>query len=274
MPSPVRDTSPSVANGSAWRRRVASAFSRASSQYHRLARAQQQMGEALWRLLPPQADSVLDLGCGPGQWSRRLAVRFGPDCRVLGLDLAPGMLEIARREGPENVDWLCADAASLPLAARQVDLVFSNLAIQWCPDLDAVMAELHRVLRPGGRAVINTLGPGTLHEVAHAWSTPDALLAFRSRSEHLASACLAGFLQPRCTSVTERFFYPDLAAVMASIKGVGAQTSRSVARLTRGDLICAERRYESLRERAGLPVSYQRLTLVLDKEPEPCPPIS
>lgn len=252
---------------SVWRRHVARAFSRASGQYTRLAQAQQHMGEALWPLLPDRAGCVLDLGCGPGHWCRRLTTRFGPECQVLGLDLAQGMLDIARREAPRSCDWLCADAAALPLACRQVDLVFSNLAIQWCPDLDAVMLELYRVLRPGGRAVINSLGPGTLHEVSHAWSSPDALLDFRSRDRHLVSARLAGFFHAQCNVVAERFFYPDLTAVMASIKGVGAQTPRPAARLTRSDLACAKRRYESLREPAGLPVSYRRLTLVLDKEP-------
>ncbi|MDX5379675.1 MAG: methyltransferase domain-containing protein [Halomonas sp.] len=252
---------------SAWRRQVARAFSRASDRYTRLAQAQQRMGEALWPLLPARAAHVLDLGCGPGLWCGRLAERFGNECRVLGLDLAPGMLETARRETTAPVDWLCADAASLPLASGQLDVVFSNLALQWCPDLDVVMAEIHRVLRPGGRAVINSLGPGTLGEVAHAWSSPDALLDFRSREHHLASAHRAGFAQACCTNVLERFFYPDLTAVMASIKGVGAQTPRGSARLTRSDLERAARRYDSLREPAGLPVSYRRLTLVLDKEP-------
>ncbi|MFQ3788259.1 methyltransferase domain-containing protein [Halomonas sp. A29] len=266
--SPLPTTCHEASAPSAWRRHVARAFSRASAQYTYLAQAQLQMGEALWTLLPDQAAHVLDLGCGPGHWCRRLAARFGPDCRVLGLDLAPGMLDEARREAPRGIDWLCADAAALPLANQHVELVFSNLAIQWCPDLDAVMAELYRVLRPGGRAVINTLGPGTLHEVSHAWSSPGALLDFRSRERHVASARLAGFRHVQCNATTERFFYPDLAAVMASIKGVGAQIPRPDARLTRSDLAGAKRRYESLREPAGLPVSYQRLTLVLDKESE------
>ncbi|KAA0014275.1 methyltransferase domain-containing protein [Billgrantia pellis] len=253
---------------SAWRRQVARAFSRSSERYTRLAKAQQRMGESLWSLLPTQASRVLDLGCGPGHWSRRLAARFDLDCRVFGLDLAPGMLEAARRETPANVDWLCADAAALPLADGQLDLVFSNLAIQWCPDLDAVMTELHRVLRPGGRAVINTLGPGTLSEIAQAWSSPQALLDFRSRERHLTCARLAGFIHVHCHEVTERFFYPDLAAVMDSIKGIGAQTPRPATRLTRSDLARAQRCFEALREPAGLPVSYRRLTLILDKEAE------
>ncbi|PXX97439.1 methyltransferase domain-containing protein [Halomonas sp. LBP4] len=250
-----------------WQRRVAHAFSRAADRYERLAHAQQAMGEALWARLPARAERVLDLGCGPGHWSARLADRYGPDCRVTGLDLAPGMLEVARARHAARARWLCADAAALPLPAASLDLVFSNLAIQWCPDLEAVLAELRRVLRPGGRALINTLGPGTLAEVNEAWSRPGqpaALLAFRSRERHLAAARLAGFAGVSVEAATRRFHYPDLAAVMASIKGVGAQAARG-ERLARADLARARQRFEALREPDGLPVSYRLLTLLLER---------
>ncbi len=255
-----------------WQHRVARAFSRAAGDYARLATAQQAMGEALWTRLPPRADAVLDLGCGPGHWSARLAERFGDDCTVIGLDLAPGMLEAARRvHGHEpRLHWLCADAAALPLPDACLDLVVSNLAIQWCPDLTQVLAELHRVLRPGGRALINTLAPGTLAEVGHAWSRPGApaaLLPLRGRERHRVAARLAGFRRPEVSQAAWRFHYPDLAAVMASIKGVGAQTARPGARLTRTDLARARRRYEALREPRGLPVTYQLLTLDLSRAP-------
>lgn len=252
----------------AWQRRVAHAFSRAADRYERLAHAQQAMGEALWARLPARpARAVLDLGCGPGHWSARLADRHGPGCRVTGLDLAPGMLEVARARHGARAGWLCGDAAALPLSDASLDLVFSNLAIQWCPDLEAVLGELQRVLRPGGRALINTLGPGTLTEVNEAWSHPGqpaALLAFRSRERHLAAARLAGFTGVSVEAATRRFHYPDLAAVMASIKGIGAQAARG-ERLTRADLARARRRYEALREPDGLPVSYRLLTLVLER---------
>jgi malonyl-CoA O-methyltransferase len=269
-----------------WQRRVARAFSRAADDYARLAGAQQAMGETLWarlsgtRLsgsrssgarLPAHATRVLDLGCGPGHGSARLASHFGDDCTVIGLDLAPGMLEAARRDhGNEpRLRWLCADAAALPLADASLDLVVSNLAIQWCPDLERVLAELHRVLRPGGRALINTLAPGTLAEVGHAWSRPGApaaLLPLRSRERHLVAARLAGFRRLEVSQEAWRFHYPDLAAVMASIKGVGAQTARPGARLTRADLARARRRHEALREPQGLPVTYQLLTLDLTRD--------
>lgn len=260
-----------------WRERVAHAFSRAAGQYQCLASAQQAMGEILWAALPERLGThragnvngqVLDLGCGPGHWSARLAGRYGTHARVTGLDLAPGMLEVAQRQHGDHIVWLCADAQALPLADASQDLVVSNLAIQWCPDLDAVLSEVYRVLRPGGRALINTLAPGTLSEVRHAWSRPGrpaAMLEFRSRERHLAAARLVGFSHVTVNARTQRFHYPDMRAVMASIKGVGAQTARPGAGLTRRDLARANHRYEALREPAGLPVSYRLLTLALTR---------
>lgn len=251
-----------------WQRRVAHAFSRAAERYERLANAQQAMGESLWPRLPAEADAVLDLGCGPGQWSVRLATRYGPACRVVGLDLAPGMLHVARQRHATAAHWVCADAAALPLGEASLDLAFSNLALQWCPDPERVLGELHRVLRPGGRALITTLGPGTLAEVKQAWSRPGrpaALLSFQPRERYLTAARLAGFRDVAVESRSLRFHYPDLPAVMASIKGVGAQVSRPEGRLTRVDLARAQQRYERLRDTAGLPVTYHLLTLDLER---------
>lgn len=251
-----------------WQARVAHAFSRAAPRYERLAAAQQAMGETLWPHLPDKASAVLDVGCGPGHWSARLAAHYGIGTTVTGLDLAPGMLEVARqRHGTRghtgSVRWVCGDAAALPFPDASQDLVFSNLTMQWCPDLDAVLRECRRVLRPGGRALINTLAPGTLAEVGTAWERPAALLEFQGRDRHLAAARLAGFSAVSVTATRRRFHYPDLAAVMASIKGVGAQVARPGHRLARADLARAARRYETLREPAGLPVTYRLLTLEL-----------
>ncbi|MDW7745069.1 methyltransferase domain-containing protein [Halomonas sp.] len=257
-----RSTTP----GDDWQARVARAFSRAAPRYAECAVAQRIMAEPLLSRLPARAGRVLDLGCGAGELTASLAGRFGRGCTVIGLDLAPGMLEVARRTHGDAARWLFGDAAALPLAEASQDLVVSNLAIQWCPDLDAVMAELRRVLRPGGRALVNTLGPGTLAEVGRAWSRPGrpaGLLAFRDAARHRQAARAAGFRRLDCRTRTMRFHYPDLAAVMASIKGIGAQTSRPGGRLTRADLARAARRYETQREPEGLPVTYRLLTLEL-----------
>ncbi|WP_432765425.1 methyltransferase domain-containing protein [Halomonas pelophila] len=270
LPAPPLDTprraAPPSTEQAGWRGRVARAFSRAAPQYAERASAQRAMATTLLAGLPERAEAVLDLGCGPGETAAGLAERYGAACLVIGLDLAPGMLDEARRSHGDPVRWLCGDAAALPLADASQELVVSNLAIQWCPDLDAVLAEVRRVLRPGGRALINTLAPGTIAEVSHAWSHPErpaALLAFRDAGEHRRAARAAGFRRVDCRERAARFHYPDLAAVMASIKGVGAQVARPGARLTRADLARAARRFEALREPEGLPVTYRLLTLEL-----------
>lgn len=248
-----------------WRTRVAHAFSRAAPHYARRATAQHAMGKRLLERLPDHARDVLDLGCGPGDLTAALATHYDAACTVSGLDLAPGMLAEARRRHPGAIRWLCGDAADLPLPSASLDLVVSNLAIQWCPDLDAVLAEIRRVSRPGGRVLINTLAPGTLDEVGRAWERPAALLEFRDAARHRRAAYAAGFRRVEVTARLERFHYPDLAAVMASIKGVGAQVARSGARLSRADVARAARRFETLRTDAGLPVSYHLLTLDLER---------
>ncbi|OWV31521.1 malonyl-ACP O-methyltransferase BioC [Halomonas campaniensis] len=249
-----------------WQAQIAHAFSRAAPCYDALATAQRQIGQRLWDSLPHNAYKVLDLGCGTGYWTQQLAERY-PHAQITGLDLAPGMLAQARQRYGGAVHWQQGDAAALPLSDHSVDLAFSNLALQWCRDIGAVMAELYRVLRPGGQAHITTLLPGTLEEIAFAWQRPEALL----QPPNLASVEWAigesDLTIARQAATVERFYYANLQAVMASIKGVGAQLPRAHANLTRADIAAAKARYEQLRQPEGLPVSYRCLTLQLEKSP-------
>src|SRR4029077_10511260 len=89
---------------------------------------------------------------------------------------APGMLERARLQSRwlRRFERVRADAYALPFATASFDLVFSNLMLQWCDDLDAVFAEIARVLKPGGLLLFSTFGPGTLAELREAWAAGDA----------------------------------------------------------------------------------------------------
>lgn len=247
-----------------WQARVAHAFSRAAPRYDALATAQRQIGQRLWNALPPVARYVLDIGCGTGFWTQRLAKRY-PRAQITGLDLAPGMLEQARQHHGESIYWQPGDAAALPFGKHAFDLVFSNLAVQWCHDIGAVMEELYRVLSPGGQAHITTLLPGTLEEIAFAWQRPEALLQTPDRASVGKAIGESGLTIARQAATVERFYYPDLKAVMASIKGVGAQIARPQASLSRNDIAAAQARFEQLRQPEGLPVSYHCLTLQLEK---------
>tara|TARA_R110001583_G_scaffold13639_8_gene58195 strand:+ start:1367 stop:1900 length:534 start_codon:yes stop_codon:yes gene_type:complete len=175
------------------------------------------------------------------------------------------MLEQARQRHGKNIHWQPGDAAALPFNRHSFDLAFSNLAVQWCQDIGGVMAELYRVLTPGGQAHITTLLPGTLKEVAHAWQRPEALLQTPDRGSVERAILDRGLSIVRQTATVERFYYPDLKAVMASIKGVGAQIARPQASLSRNDIAAAQARFEQLRQPDGLPVSYHCLTLQLEK---------
>ena len=103
-------------------------------------------------------ERVLDLGCGAGTDSLVAAQMVGPQGRVTGIDMTPEMLAKARaaaaQMGASNVEFLESEAEQLPFADGSFDAVVSNGVIDLIPDKDAVFAELHRVLRPGGRIQI------------------------------------------------------------------------------------------------------------------------
>jgi SAM-dependent methyltransferase len=113
-------------------------------------------GGVLEWLAAQPGERILDLGCGDGQLTARL-LTTGAD--VVGVDASVAMVAAARGRG------IAADEASaeaLPYADASFDAVFSNAALHWVRDQDAMMAEVHRVLRPGGRFVAEMGGHGNV----------------------------------------------------------------------------------------------------------------
>ena len=115
--------------------------------------------------LAPDRARVLEVGCGPGHLSIRLARQYGVE--VTGLDLDPAMIERARAnverlgEGEaRRPAFLVGDVASLAFPDRSFDLVASTLSMQHWADPAAGLAEIGRVLRPGGRALVWDFRPG------------------------------------------------------------------------------------------------------------------
>jgi arsenite methyltransferase len=98
---------------------------------------------------------VLDLGCGAGTDLLIAAQMTGPTGRVIGVDMTTHMLERARASadamGMDNVELHASLIESLPLNGASVDVVISNGVLDLVPDKDAVLDEIDRVLRPGGR---------------------------------------------------------------------------------------------------------------------------
>lgn len=133
---------------------------------------------------------VLEVGCGPGHLSILLARRHGLD--VTGVDLDPAMVERARANAdhPGNVDgrrpsFLVGDVASLAFPDGSFDLVVSTLSMHHWADPAAGLAEIGRVLRPGGRALVWDLRPGIVPFHRHV---PDPVEHARGSSLALVSA--------------------------------------------------------------------------------------
>lgn len=102
-----------------------------------------------------RGERVVDVGSGSGFDSIVAAGQVGPDGRVVGVDMTEEMLDKARRTaaqlGLPHVEFLAGLAEALPVPDGWADVVISNGVINLCPDKAAVFAEIHRVLRPGGR---------------------------------------------------------------------------------------------------------------------------
>ena len=106
-------------------------------------------------------ERVLDVACGTGVVTRLTAERVGPDGAVVGLDINPAMLAVARSVPSSGaaIEWHEASAESLPLADGSFDVVPSSLGLQFMPDKASALREMQRVLASGGQLAIATVGP-------------------------------------------------------------------------------------------------------------------
>jgi len=118
----------------------------------------------------PAHAMVLDVGCGPAEILIRLA-RRSPTLRLTGVDIDAPMIDRARRKAARagvSPTFVVADAASLPFEDGSFDLVVSSFAIHHWPDPHAGLAEIMRVLKPGGKAIIWDIASPMAIVEAHA----------------------------------------------------------------------------------------------------------
>ena len=242
-------------------------FERASSSYESAARLQVSVAaELLERLaafdFAPQV--VLDLGCGTGRVSGELKERY-PRSQVIALDLSVGMLREARRhlEEGSRFERVCGDALRLPLKDASVDLVFSNLMLQWCEPLESALAEVRRVLKGSGFFAFSTFGPDTLYELRASWAQADGY----NHVNHFPDVHAVGNALTRCGLAEpvldiDRYEldYPDALTLMRDLKAIGAHNvtaGRPRSLLGRARLERVRQAYESFRRDSQLPATYE-----------------
>jgi trans-aconitate methyltransferase len=122
------------------------------------------MGEGVVELLAPQAgERILDLGCGPGQLTRKISES---GAQVIGLDSSASMIGQARQNFP-GLRFVLEDAAAMTFE-NEFDAVFSNAALHWMLDPAAVVLAVSKALKPGGRFVAEMGGKGNIQTIVSA----------------------------------------------------------------------------------------------------------
>ena len=247
--------------------RVRVSFGKAAEQYDAVAVLQHQVEEILLDRLdlvtsPPER--ILDLGCGTGRASAFMRKKF-PQSEVIALDQALPMLRVAK----QNASWwrpfrrVCADARALPLADQSVDLLFSNLCLQWIEDLPALFAEFRRVLRPQGWLLFSSFGPDTLTELRQSWAAADEsahVNVFLDMHDVGDAMLAAGFRNPMLDVERFTLTYRDARQLMRELKAIGAGNAHSDRHrgLTgKSRLRAMLDHYEQFRDECLLPASYE-----------------
>lgn len=245
------------------------AFERAAATYDSADALHREVGRRLIEHLDPirvDPARVLDLGCGTGAQLGVLGERF-PKADVVGIDFAAAMLARARARsswwrralGARAPRLACADLQCLPLAHSSADLVFSNLALQWC-DAPAAFAEAARVLVKEGLLLFSTLGPDTLRELRAAFAAAGEAPAMRFTDMHdLGDALVAaGFGQPVMEMELVTLEYSTLEALLGDLHAVGAMAAPGSPGLGgRSRRAEAARAYEARRRGGALPATYE-----------------
>ena len=254
------------------KRAVRRAFERAAERYEASAVLQREVGTRLLAHLDPirvEPRRVLDLGSGPGGFLEPLARRF-EKADLVAVDFAFNMLRLARRRTPwwrralaaREPRLICADAESLPLAAASVELVFSNLALQWCAP-EAVFAECARTLAQGGLFLFSTFGPDTLKELRGAFAAVDSrepVNTFVDMHDLGDGLVRAGFVDPVMEMEMLTLEYASVEAIARDLKAIGAHTTlpgRARGLSGRDRWKRMAERYERLRRDGSLPATFE-----------------
>ena len=208
--------------------RIKQSFSAASVTYDSVARLQRTVGKELLHSIDTAKlnGKVLDLGCGTGFLTGELSAYSRHEI-MIALDIALPMLRTTQNKlaDKRNIMCVCADAEQLPIAGQSIDSVVSNLALQWCSNLDAVFTSIKQALKSEGQLVFSTFGPLTLHELKNAWATVDHyhhVNAFYSEAQIKEFLLQAGFknIQLKSNLYTSR--YDSVWTLMQELKNLGA----------------------------------------------------
>ena len=218
--------------------KVRRAFSDASSSYDSHAELQREIGRRLLAHLEftkIQPESILDIGCGTGFFTQLLAEKY-KKAHIHASDISAAMVCHTRDKQPKRLPWqrkfqhTISNALALPYQDASFDLVTSNLAMQWVPDVTTMMQEMRRVLKPGGLILFSTFGRRTLVELKQTLANiqtehTNSVLPFpdvMSLGNSLGECAVEDHVTD---SDLFTLTYPDTMSLVRELKGLGASAS-------------------------------------------------
>ena len=208
--------------------RIKRSFAAASVTYDSVAGLQRTVGRELLHSINATqlTGTLLDLGCGTGFLTGELLAHSNHET-IIALDIALSMLQTTQGKlaNQNTISYVCADAEHLPLAGQTIDSIFSNLALQWCNNLEAVFTDIKRALKPDGQLVFSTFGPQTLHELKSAWASVDSynhVNAFYSEAQLKQFLQQAGFKNSQIKRTLYISPYDSVWTLMQELKNLGA----------------------------------------------------
>lgn len=246
-------------------------FEQAAPQYDEAAFLQREIADRMLdrlQFIRMQPSRILDVGAGTGYCTRYLLNTY-PRATVTAMDIAQPMLQIAQQKMSlwqrmrRRCQFVVGDVERIPLDSNSVDMIISNLTLQWCNDLPAVFAEFERILAPGGVLFFTTFGPDTLRELRESWaqingySHVNQFMDLRDVGDLMLLARLADpIMDAERITVT----YQEVLRLMRDLKQLGAHnvTSRRPRGLTgRRQLQQLQQAYEQFRTEGVLPATYE-----------------
>jgi malonyl-CoA O-methyltransferase len=246
-------------------------FSNAADTYDSAAMVQQEICDrAVERLqmLKVAPETILDIGSGTGKSIRGLHNLF-PKAHTISSDISLTMLKQLEQIQPPLQPFastLCCDAEHLSISDESVDLVFSTSTFQWCDDLQQVLVECQRILRPDGVLVFTTFGPDTLKELRLSWAQVDHGIHVHQFMDmhHIGDLLLAsGYGDPVVDMEVITVEYQKTRQLLQDLKATGSRGKFGGEGISNGlmgkdKFRKFEAAYEQYRQKNGLlPASYE-----------------
>ena len=213
---------------------------------------------------------LLDAGSGTGNALEALRAHYRK-AHIVAFDIAHAMLVRGRSRLPwwrslhglrAPVSQVCGDLERLPFATASIDMVWSNLALQWVNDLPATFKEMHRVLKPGGLLMFSTFGPDTLKELRSAYAGSGHTHVNRFIDMHDIGDMLTGaqYADPVMDMEPFTLTYDTVRQLMRDLKAIGAHNvtgGRPQSLSGKGLLQAVTAAYEAYRRDGKLPATFE-----------------